>query len=163
MRRHMSVIAGFIGLLLAPRPAQAQTSEPKDSFVAARLTTEEIGEILAGVERSAYDIPKSWRDELQVKRVDLGGDAGIVVQGTKLLCGATGNCQVFVFRNTHGHWVSLFGDGQAPSGDSFQFGPGLSHGIKDFSVRTNLSAATDEHMTYAFDGRVYRRRERARR
>jgi hypothetical protein len=159
----MKIIAVFVccAILLVPRPGPAQTSGPTETFDTARLTPEEIAEILGGVERSAYDIPESWRAELRVTRVNLGACAGIVLQGTDLLCGATGNCQVFVFRNTHGHWVSLFGDGQAPIGESFQFGPGMSSGIRDFSVLTNVSAQAGTRVTYVFDGRLYRRKARA--
>jgi hypothetical protein len=159
----MTAGAVFIAytFLFAPRFGQAQTPGPKDTFSTARLAASEIREILAGVERSAYDTPESWRTELRVKGVDLGTAEGIVLQGTKLLCGGTGNCQVFVFRRAHGHWVTLFGDEQAPIGESFELGPGSSHGIKDFSVVTNISADASERVTYVFDGRLYRRKEHA--
>jgi hypothetical protein len=127
----------------------------------ARRAASETREILAGVRRSAYDSPESWRIELRVKRVDLGAVDGIVLQGTKLLCRGTGNCQIFVFGRTHGHWVTLFGDDQAPIGESFEFGPGRSHGIEDLSVLTNISADATERVTYVFDGSVYQSKEHA--
>ena len=156
----MKTVAGLICsvMLLALHPTRPQSSAPKETFASARLAAGEIREILAGVERSAYDTPDSWATELRVMRVNLGVDPGIVLQGTNLLCGATGNCQVFVFRKTQSHWVSLFGPQEAPIGESFQFGPGLSHGIKDFTLVTNTSAQAADRVTYAFDGRRYRRR-----
>jgi len=51
-------------------------------------------------EASAYDTPDSWRAEVRVKRIDLAGTPGLVVQGSKLLCGATGNCQIWIYRES---------------------------------------------------------------
>ena len=34
-----------------------------------------------------------------MQRVELGGGPGLVVGGTKLLCGATRNCQTWMFLN----------------------------------------------------------------
>ena len=96
----------FNAILLFPCPAfpQAQSLGPKDTFAAARLSATEVRQIIAGVEQLAYDTPDSWSEELRAKRVNLGSSPGLVLQGTKLLCGGTGNCQVFVFRNANNRW-----------------------------------------------------------
>jgi len=148
----------FNALLLFPCPAfpQAQSLGPKDTFAAARLSATEVRQIIAGVEQLAYDTPDSWSEELRAKRVNLGSSPGLVLQGTKLLCGGTGNCQVFVFRNANNRWVSLFGDEQAPLAEAFQLGPGVTRGIKDFTVTANSSAEAGQRVTYKFDGKFYR-------
>lgn len=136
--------------------AQMQNLGVKDTWAAAKLSAEEAKEIIAGVEQSAFDTPDSWEKELLVKRIDWGNGPGIVARGTSLLCGGTGNCQIFVFRKINGKWTSLFGSNDAPIGDGFQFGPGVTHGIKDLIISSNSSAAPSQHMVYAFDGEVYK-------
>jgi hypothetical protein len=78
-----------------------------------------------------------------------------VLQGTNLLCGGTGNCQLFVFRKANDKWVSLFGGDQAPLAESFQLGPTVTRGIKDLTVVTNTSAVTSQRVNYKFDGKIY--------
>jgi hypothetical protein len=136
--------------------AEMQSLGPKDTFVAARLSATEAHEIITGVEPSAYDTPDSWRKELRVRRVDLGGSPGMVVQGTHLLCGGTGNCQIWVFRKAGGKWVSMFGSEQAPIAEGFQLGPAVTHGAKDLTIVANSSAEAGERVTYKFDGSLYR-------
>ncbi|HEY6861430.1 MAG TPA: hypothetical protein VI358_16795 [Pseudolabrys sp.] len=138
--------------------AQMESLGQKEPLVAANLSAKEIREIIAGVKKSAYDIPKSWRNELRLRRVDLGNGPGIVVQGTNLLCGATGNCQTWVFRKANANWVSLFADDEALLAEDFNFGPSITRHIKDLTIVTNLSAEESNHVTYKFDGRLYRAR-----
>src|SRR5512141_2110585 len=93
---------------------KARAFGPKDRFAAARLSPRETQQIISAVEQAAYDTPDSWSSELRAKRVDLGDSPGLVLQGSNLLCGATGNCQMFVFRKVREKWVSLFEGEQAP-------------------------------------------------
>lgn len=152
-----SFLALAAGLILAGPPApQMQSLGPKDTWAAAKLSAAEIKEITSEVEQSASDTPDSWEKELLVRRIDLGNGPGIVAQGTSLLCGGTGNCQVFVLRKTNGKWVSLFGSNDAPIAESFQFGPGVTHGIKDLTISMNSSAETSARTMYKFDGTLYR-------
>jgi hypothetical protein len=138
--------------------AQMESLGPKDSLSVASVTTKEIHEIIAGVKKSAYDAPKSWITELRLRRVDLGNGPGIVVQGTSLLCGGTGNCQIWVFRKANAHWVSLFANDHAVLAEGFNFGPSAKHHIKDLTIITNSSAESSKQVTYKFDGRLYRAR-----
>jgi hypothetical protein len=149
-------LSGAILLCASSALAQAQALGPKDTFAAARLSAKEVHEITDGVEQSAYDVPDSWESELRVRRVDLGNVSGMVVQGTKLLCGGTGNCQTWVFRKAEGKWVSMFGGDQAPIADSFQLGPTSTGGVKDFTITANSSAEASHRVTYKFDGKLYR-------
>jgi hypothetical protein len=149
-------LAGAVLLCASSALAQAQALGPKDTFAGAHLSAKEIHEITDGVEQSAYDIPDSWESELHVRRVDLGNIPGIVVQGTKLLCGGTGNCQTWVFRKAEGKWVSMFGGDQAPIADGFQLGPTSTGGVKDFTITANSSAEASHRVTYKFDGKLYR-------
>ena len=157
----MARIAAFIALhaiafVAIPAFSQADSLGPKDTLAAAKLSPKEIREIISGVEKSAYDTPDSWETELRAKRVDLGAGPGMVLQGTNLLCGGTGNCQLFVFRKADERWVSLFGGDQAPLAESFQLGQSVTHGIKDLTVVTNTSAASSQSVSYKFDGQLYR-------
>jgi hypothetical protein len=136
-------------------PAQIMSLHERDTVAATKLSAIEIAEIINAVKKSAYDVPKSWSAELRFRRVDLGIGAGIVVQGTSLLCGGTGNCQIWVFRKAKANWVSLFKNDQAVLADAFQFGPTQTHHIKDLTVATNLSAEETRRVTYKFDGRRY--------
>ena len=131
---------------------------PKNSLAAATLSAKEMREIIAGVKNSAYDMPKSWSAELRLRRIDLGSGPGIVVQGTSLLCGGTGNCQIWVFRKAKTNWVSLFASDHAVLAEGFNFGPTVTHHIKDLTILTNLSAEGSKQVTYKFDGRLYRAR-----
>lgn len=140
--------------------SQAQGPPVPNRISGLGLSVEERRQILAAVAQSAFDAPDSWEEELSAVRVDLGRSPGIVLRGTKLLCGGTGNCQLFVMRKTNGAWVSLFGHEQAPLAESFELGPGVTQGIEDLTVTTNTSAAAGERVTYKFDGRSYRRVDR---
>ncbi len=141
-------------LLCSAAVSQMQNLAPNETFAAAKVSAEEAREILAGVGPSAFDTPESWEKELRVRRVDLGASRGLVVRGNDLLCGATGNCQTWVFRNVNNRWMSLFD--QAPLAESFQLGPAVTRGIKDLTISANWSAARSQRTTYQFDGKVYR-------
>jgi hypothetical protein len=136
--------------------SQMQNLGSKDTFAAARLSAKEIQEIVAEVEQSAYDTPDSWQSELRVQRVDLGASPGIIVQGSKLLCGGTGNCQTWVFRKAGGKLISLMPKDQVPIAEGFSLGPNVTAGIKDFSISANTSAESGKNITYKFDGKFYR-------
>jgi hypothetical protein len=143
-------------LLAIAAPAQSQTLAEKDTLASAKLSATERRQIISAVEQLAFDTPESWGKELRVRRVELGSSPGIIVQGTDLLCGGTGNCQLFIFRRVNDKWVSLFGDDQAPMADGFELGPGITHGIKDLTVTTTSSAKSTQRVIYRFDGRHYR-------
>jgi hypothetical protein len=132
----------------------AKTIGAAETLDAAKLTRKEIIQLIPVLEQQAYDIPDSWNTELRARRVDLGSSSGLVLEGTNLLCGATGNCQIFIFRRVNGQWVSLF-KGEAPIGDAFTFGPDTTNGIKDLSVASNQSAEATHRVRYRFDGQFY--------
>jgi hypothetical protein len=140
---------------------QMQALAPGDTFAAAKLSAEDIRAIIAGVQQSAFDTPDSWEKELRVRRVDLGAGPGLVLRGTNLLCGATGNCQTWVFRSVNSRWASLFPD-EAPLAESFQLGPGVTRGMKDFTIMANVSAESGSRIVYKYDGSVYRATKRQR-
>ena len=146
---------GFITLLLIGHTGPAQTVT--ETFTTAKLSASEIRGIIAAVDQTAYDTPNSWEKELRVRKVDLGESRGLVVRGTSLLCGATGNCQMWVFRMTNDGWMSLFED--APIAEAFAFGPSVTDGIKDLTITKNLSAQLIKRTRYRFDGTVYRQQQ----
>lgn len=134
--------------------ATSETLGTRDTFSAAKLTKQEITQLVPILEQLAYDIPDSWETELRAKRVDLGDSQGLVLQGTSLLCGGTGNCQVFIFRRMNGRWVSLF-QRQGPICETFTFGPGTTKGIKNLTVESNQSTDATHRVVYRFDGQFY--------
>lgn len=150
------LVCTTILLFSAPAVSQPQSLTAKDTLAATRLPAEELRQITDAIEQSAFDTPESWAKELRARRIDLGGSPGIVLQGTELLCGGTGNCQLFVFRKVDDKWSSLFGMDQTPIAESFELGPGVSHGIKDMAVVTNSGARSGQQVLYKFDGRFYR-------
>jgi hypothetical protein len=154
-------VAGIMSccfLVAAPAETQLQSLGPSDTFRAAALSSAEIGEILKQVQDSAFDIPDDWQKELHVRHFDLGSSPGVVLQGTKLLCGATRNCQTWVFRKAHNNWILMFANDDVPIAEGFRLGPCASGGIKDFAVQANSSAEAERTVTYRFDGGLYRRK-----
>lgn len=120
------------------------------------LPQAELTQVISGVQAAAYDSPDSWEKELRARKISLGAVPGLVLQGTDLLCGATGNCQIFVFRRVGEKWLALFEGEEAPVVEGFSFGPGLAQGIKDLHVISNSSADKSTQATYRFDGKFYR-------
>ena len=152
----LAMCAVFLGAMQSI--AQMQSLRPSDTFAGAKLSTKEAREIIGAVELSAYDTPDSWKKELRVRRVDLSGYQGLVVQGSNLLCGGTGNCQIWIFRKAGDRWVSMFGSDSAPIAEGFQLGPSTTQGVKDLTLVTNSSAEGDERAVYRFDGKQYRKK-----
>ena len=151
----LALCAVFLGTMQSI--AQMQSLRPSDTFAGAKLSTKEAREIIGAVELSAYDTPDSWKKELRVRRVDLGGYKGLVVQGSNLLCGGTGNCQIWIFRKAGDRWVSMFGSDSAPIAESFQL-ESSTQGVKDLTIVTNSSAEGGERAVYRFDGQLYRKK-----
>ena len=152
----ISALLFFCTFLAVAALSQRQSLGTNDTLAAAKLSSKELSEVISAVQRSAFDTPRSWTDELHAKRVDLGGVPALVLQGTEMLCGATANCQIFVLCKFHGHWGSLFEGQRAPIGESFEFGPGVTLAIKDLTISTNFTAESVQRVTDKFDGRVYR-------
>src|SRR5215472_3484991 len=107
MKTRFMVSPSLVLAVTLPIAAQMQGLHPGDTFAAAHLSRPEVQQILKEVEQSAYDVPEDWKSELRIKRVDLGSSAGVILQGSKLLCGGTGNCQIWVFRKLGNKWLSL--------------------------------------------------------
>jgi hypothetical protein len=127
----------------------------RETFSAAKLTRVEQERILADIEATSFDTPDSWLDELRVRRISLGEAYGLVIRATRLLCGATGNCETWVFRHAAGQWVNAL-DGEAPVASSIGF-VRQTDGTKDLVITANLSAEAERWTQYRFDGGVYRR------
>ena len=83
--------------------AAMESLSRSDSLHAARLSRAEFRQVIEQLELTSFDEPKSWEKEIRVRRVHLGVADGLIVQGTNLLCGATGNCK-----------LGCFGDGGRP-------------------------------------------------
>jgi hypothetical protein len=141
-------------------PLPEMTSlRPTESLAAANLSVEEKKQIFDAVEAVAFDTPDSWESELLARRVSIATAMdGLVLQGSRLLCGGTGNCQLVVMRRTGGRWRTLF-DRQAPLGDGFALLDGRSKGVRNLLVSDHSSADHNHYVLYRFDGRYYRASE----
>jgi hypothetical protein len=126
-----------------------------DDIAAAKLPPAEVKQILDQVEETSFDTPDSWQAELRLRRVPIAGGDGLVVRGTALLCGGTGNCQTWLFRRSNGAWAKMF-DGEAPIVAGLGFGRHVSHEIPDLIATAPLSASASTYFVYVFDGTVYR-------
>jgi hypothetical protein len=126
-----------------------------ETFQSAKLDANAIKQISEAIEATAFDTPDSWESELRVRRVSLGETPGLVLQGTKLLCGATGNCQTWVMHRSNDHWLAMFAE-QAPMTSGFGFDEETTNGMKNFVVVANSSAADSKYVVYHFDGKSYR-------
>jgi hypothetical protein len=135
---------------------QMQQLRREESLATLNLNASELKQVISGVEAAAFDSPDSWEKELLGRRISLGAAPGLILQGTDLLCGGTGNCQIFVFRRVNKDWVPLFASKDAPVVEGFSFGPGSTQGITDLHVISNSSAERSAGVTYKFDGKFYR-------
>jgi hypothetical protein len=122
------------------------------------LTAAERKQIINQVENTSFDAPDSWDMELRVRPISLGVTDGLIIRGTRLLCGRTGNCETWVFRRSPGRWLNLF-EQEAPMVSGFGFEQEDGGGIKNFLVSINSSAATERRILFKFDGMVYRQSE----
>ena len=148
----------------APATGAPQTTDwlkdmsANETFLAAKLTAAEQKQIIDQVGNTSFDAPDSWEAELRVRRVSLGELDGLIIRGTQLLCGGTGNCETWVFRRSPGKWLNMF-EREAPIASGFGFEPQASGGIKNFVVSANSSASKESRTLFEFDGKVYRQSE----
>jgi hypothetical protein len=78
-----------------------------------------------------------------------GSRTGIEVRAPNEWCGATGNCEDWIFDSKTGNLL-VQGDGW-----DYVFHRATHHGLFDFSVRLNMSAFSGTITEYQFDGNVY--------
>jgi hypothetical protein len=129
-----------------------------ETFRAAKLTAAEQEQIINQVENSSFDVSDSWETELRVRRISLGQANGLIIRGTRLLCGGTGNCETWVFRQSSERWLNMF-EQQALIVSALGFEQEASGGIKNLLVSANTSAATERRILFKFDGKIYRQSE----
>lgn len=93
--------------------------------------------------------PIALRSTVKFVRLDGRGRNGIEVKSVPPWCGATGNCEVWIFDSKTGDLL-VHGDGW-----DYGFRRTTHHGVLDFYVRSNMSAGTGTLDEYQFDGKVY--------
>lgn len=136
-----------------PLPLPSNT----DTFVESGLRSAARKEIFENVALTAYDTPESWDAELRVRRETLGPWHVAVVRGTSRLCGATGNCQTWVFRLDGKHWINVIAAGQAPIVDGLSLTRAGRNRPWRLVTRTRISAQESRFAEYRFDGRLFQR------
>ena len=154
----VTIVGVCIALFLLPLLAASNMESlgANDTFLAAKLPKHEVEDLVHQVEDSAFDTADDWQGELRVRRIDLGRSPGIIIQGTKLLCGATGNCETWVFRKFDDRWISLFPRDKVPIIEGFQIDSAVTNGIRNFRAISNSGAESENLITYRFDGKFYR-------
>lgn len=128
-----------------------------DTFVESGLRPAARKEIFENVAVTAYDRPESWDAELRVRRAALGPWHVAIVRGTSLLCGATGNCQTWIFRLDGKHWTHVVAAGQAPIVDGLSLTRAGRGRPWRLVTRTRISAQEARFADYRFDGRLFQR------
>jgi hypothetical protein len=141
-----------------PRISMSLNLSGQETFLAAKLSAAERKQIIDQVEKTSFDVPDSWDAELRVRRISLGEANGLVIRGTQLLCGGTGNCETWVFRQSQANWFNLF-EQEAPVVSGFGFEERATGGIKNFLVSANSSAENETRILFKFDGKFYRQSE----
>jgi hypothetical protein len=138
-----------------PRFPTMESLKRGETMQSAHLSEAEIVQLQGQLGKTSFDAPASWDKEVRVRRLSLGAVDGLVVKGTELLCGATGNCQIWVFRRVAGRWVNLFPE-QAPLASGFGFSEPVKQGIKRLVLSSHTSAEQTDYREYEFDGSLYR-------
>jgi len=131
---------------------------PAETVSAAGLAAAEKRAILDQLDKTSFDTPDSWDTEALIRHVRLGDSDGLVIQGSKLLCGATGNCEIWVFRKTPNGWRNLF-NGNAPLASAFGFDSVKSNGVPNLVLETHVSADVTRRTVFAFNGSAYQARD----
>jgi hypothetical protein len=94
--------------------------------------------------------------DTRIEEIDLNvdGTAEVVAQVTdEELCGATGNCPLWVFRWSHQQYILLL-EGEA---QTFTVQSSKTKGFRDLVLGLHMSASRSELTEYKFDGAAYRK------
>jgi hypothetical protein len=134
--------------------AMAQTR--LESAPLAHLDPDEFERLVSEIAGSAFDAPASWRGELEIRRIALGAGTHLYVRGRNLLCGATGNCQVWLLERARGRWRLLWRGDRIVVAEGVRVLAVSSHGLRDIEVLTNMSADERRRERFRYDGRLYR-------
>jgi hypothetical protein len=114
---------------------------PGDTLWRARLSPRQRTAIIAQVQATSFDTPANWKTELLAKQAQLGSERLLIVRGSKLLCGATANCQTWLFRWTGTRWMNAI-EGKPPIVSSLRLQ--MSRGAYELIGCSNVSATHDE-------------------
>jgi hypothetical protein len=152
---HLRIGCALVGLLNVYMTVTSAQGLRLPEMTSLR-STESLATANLSVEEVTFDTPDSWESELLARRVSTATAMdGLVLQGSQLLCGGTGNCQLVVMQRAGGRWRTLF-DRQAPVGYGFAFLDGRSKGVRNLLVADHSSADQDHYVLYRFDGQYYR-------
>ena len=153
-----NAICGIV-ILAAAQSAQPAMDHlrPAETVSSARLTPADKREIFSQLDDTSFDTPDSWDKEALVRRVRPGDSDGLVIQGSKLLCGSTGNCATWVLRRSKDGWHNLF-SGDAPLASTFAFANVTTNGVPDLVLETRLAADVTRRTVFSFNGAFYQAR-----
>jgi hypothetical protein len=149
-------------LICAAAFGQAPVAEDvpvKDTAAQAHISAAEEDQVFALLEE---DTDGEWdperASELRYKRVSLSDapNDGIIVQSTSLNdCGATGNCPIWVLRETNAAVQLVLGNAV---GDAIGLQTEKEQGLKNILLSSNQSAKSNFVAVFVFDGQKYSQR-----
>ncbi len=130
------------------------------------LSQREVSQIVSAIMKAGPDgLPEDVMDSatalrkyLLVFRVNMGEGAqhGLVVSGGQgdlsPLCGVTGNCPIWLFRNSGDQWIQVGNAG----GGGFAFVSPKHNGLRDLVVHWGLGGGESSFTRLEFDGTAYR-------
>jgi hypothetical protein len=149
--------AGWFGLLLLVLYCAANSraqNEAAGILRDARLPAsvkERIYRELSSEPGESSVVERSILEASKVKIIELGpnGDRGIRVWGASGICGATGNCPIWIFDHQTGELLL------SASGFDLRVESVIHHARYDILARANMSAGDGVRDLYQFDGHKY--------
>ena len=135
---------------------QKQSLGAQNTWAAAHISQQDQRQIIDALQASAFDEPSSWLTEFRLRQIDQNRQRILIVSAAHDLCGATGNCQLWVFRRSAGHWSSLLPE--PCMAEWFRILPTSNRGMPDLLIATHLGDGPPNLNHFRFDGRSYKRR-----
>ena len=128
----------------SPHPTWALSGAPINRMVKKRIVAHIADSFGDDYQFNARDFTGSF------VKLNATGRIGILLLPPDKFCGATANCQVWVFDGKTG--VELVSD----NGWDYGLRKTMHHGVYDFYMRHNMSCCTGTLHEYRFDGKVYK-------
>jgi hypothetical protein len=88
------------------RVVELRLPQVGNTFSKAGLSPHDRATIITTVKQRAFDTPPDWSSELVVRWTRVGTKKLLIIRGSDLLCGGTGNCQTWVLQRTNGKWLN---------------------------------------------------------
>ncbi len=167
----LALVATFCAL--AQQHPERRTEKLRDAYLSpkltytledARLSAQERNDILAVIDKatpptafpSGHETDRrDWMLGAFVGSVDLAGNGSrqvaVTFEGDRMMCGATGNCMIWVFSLQYGQAKLIL----EANGWGLTIRPETTHGLRDVAVESHLSAVETALQVFQFNGTRY--------